>query len=281
MLNGAHGILYSKDAEADRAFLRDVLKLTYVDLGHGWLIFGLPPSEIAVHPTDGEGYHELFLMCSDIEGFVREMREHDRECAPVRDAGWGLLSQVSLPGGGKLGVYEPRHPRPEPMGSGTPKGRSGGGRRSKTRPTKKRGKGTARKKVGASRSGSSRDRFRRATLESIRKGKMLRIRAGSEPHRFIGIWAVVVEDRVFVRSWSLKPRGWFRTFQKEPRGTILVDGREMAVRSVLTKSERLKKAIDQAYLEKYDTKGSIKYARDLGRAKSRATTTELVPLPRV
>lgn len=115
-------------------------------------------------------------------------------------------------------------------------------------------------------------------VAKIRDGKFLGIRAGTAPHRFIGIWAVVVEDRVFVRSWSLKPRSWYRTFLEEPRGTINVEGRELAVRAVRTRSERLKDAIDQAYLEKYKTPGSIKYARDMGRKKSRDTTTELVPL---
>src|SRR5687768_15939628 len=115
-------------------------------------------------------------------------------------------------------------------------------------------------------------------VTSIREGKILGIRAGTQPHRFIGIWAVVVEGRVFVRSWSLKPRSWYRTFLEEPRGTINVEGREIAVRAVRTRSERLKDAIDRAYLEKYKTPGSIKYARDMGRARSRATTTELVPL---
>jgi hypothetical protein len=120
-------------------------------------------------------------------------------------------------------------------------------------------------------------RFAEDVVDSIRDGKILGIRAGTKPHRFIGIWAVVVERRVFVRSWSLKPRSWYRTFLEERRGTINVDGREISVRAVQTRSERLKKAVDQAYLEKYKTPGSIKYARDLGRAKSRATTTELVP----
>lgn len=120
-------------------------------------------------------------------------------------------------------------------------------------------------------------RFASAVVDSIRDGKILGIRAGTKPHRFIGIWAVVVERRVFVRSWSLKPRSWYRTFLEEPRGTINVDGREIPVRAIHTRSERLKKAVDQAYLEKYNTPGSVKYARDLGRAKSRATTTELVP----
>lgn len=121
-------------------------------------------------------------------------------------------------------------------------------------------------------------RFTGAVLASIRDDKMLRIRAGTSPHRFIGIWAVVVEGRVFVRSWSLKPRSWYRTFLEEPRGAILVADREIVVRALRTRSERLKDAVDRAYLEKYNTRASIQYARDLGRPKSRATTTELVPL---
>ena len=122
--------------------------------------------------------------------------------------------------------------------------------------------------------------FPNKIIAAIRDGKILGIRAGTAPHRFIGIWAVVVESRVFVRSWSLKPRSWHRTFLQEPRGTIVVSDREISVRAVRTRSERLKDAISRAYLEKYNTPGSIKYARDLGRAKSRATTTELVPFAR-
>lgn len=119
--------------------------------------------------------------------------------------------------------------------------------------------------------------FRRDILTAIRDSKILGIRAGTEPHRFIGIWVVVVQGRVFVRSWSMKPRGWHRTFLEVPHGAIQIADREIAVRAVFTRSERLKAAIDLAYLEKYNTPGSIKYARDLGRAKSRGTTTELVP----
>lgn len=115
-------------------------------------------------------------------------------------------------------------------------------------------------------------------LAAIRDGKIIGIRAGTQQHKFIGIWAVVVEGRVFVRSWSLKPRSWYRTFLEEPRGTINVLDREIPVRAVHTRSERLKQAVSRAYLEKYNTPGSIKYAKDMGRAKSRATTTELVPL---
>jgi hypothetical protein len=123
-----------------------------------------------------------------------------------------------------------------------------------------------------------RRRFPDDVLATIRDGKILGIRAGTAPHRFIGIWVVVVQGRVFVRSWSLKPRSWYRTFLEEPRGTVNINGREMPVRAVHTRSDRLKDAVDRAYLEKYHTPGSIKYARDLGREKSSLTTTELVPL---
>ncbi len=121
-------------------------------------------------------------------------------------------------------------------------------------------------------------RFSKNILAAIRDGHILGIRAGTQPHRFIGIWAVVVEGRVFVRSWSLKPRSWYRTFLEEPRGAIQVGEREIAVRAVQTRSERLKDLVSRAYLQKYHTPGSIQYARDLGRAKSRATTTELAPV---
>jgi hypothetical protein len=114
-------------------------------------------------------------------------------------------------------------------------------------------------------------------LAVLREGKALRIRAGTSQHRFIAIWAVVVKDRVFIRSWSVKPYGWHRTFLKEPRGTIQVADQEVAVRAVLIKDKRLRDAIDGAYLEKYNTAGALKYARDLGSPKSRATTIELVP----
>jgi hypothetical protein len=120
-------------------------------------------------------------------------------------------------------------------------------------------------------------RFPAGVVARIREGKILGLRAGTRPHRFIGVWVVVVEGRVFVRSWSLKPRSWWRTFLEEPRGTIDVGGRRIPVRAVQTRSERLKAAIDAAYLEKYKTPGSVRYARDLARARSKATTTELVP----
>ena len=113
MLVGAHSIIYSRDAEADRAFLKDVLGLPSVDVGHGWLIFGLPPSEVAVHPAEGNDRHELYLMCDDVHATVEELARKGVEFAgPVRDEGWGLLTAIRLPGGGELGLYEPRHPSP-------------------------------------------------------------------------------------------------------------------------------------------------------------------------
>jgi len=121
-------------------------------------------------------------------------------------------------------------------------------------------------------------RFPAGVVAAIRDGQVLGIRAGTQPHRIIGIWAVVVEGRVFVRSWSLKPRSWWRTLLEEPRGIVQAAGRTIPVRAIQTRSERLKEAIDRAYLEKYHTPGSLKFARDLGRARSRGTTTELVPV---
>jgi hypothetical protein len=115
MITGAHSIIYSTNPEADRAFLRDVLKLTHVDVGHGWLIFGLPPAEVAVHPSDENGVHEFYLMCDDLDTFIAELTKHDIACDPVQDLRYGLVTQLVLPGGGKLGVYQPRHARPEPM----------------------------------------------------------------------------------------------------------------------------------------------------------------------
>ena len=115
MITGAHSIIYSKNPEADRRFLRDVLQLTNVDVGDGWLIFGLPPAEVAVHPSEENNEHEFYLMCDDIEAFVGQMKKKRVACGPVQDMGWGLLSQITLPGGGNLGVYQPRHARPNPM----------------------------------------------------------------------------------------------------------------------------------------------------------------------
>jgi catechol 2,3-dioxygenase-like lactoylglutathione lyase family enzyme len=110
MINGAHVIIYSRDAEADRAFFRDVLEYPHVDAGGGWLIFKLPPGEVAVHPADKPS-HELYLMCDDVNATIEQLAAKGVSCGPVSDQGWGLLTIIRLPGGGELGLYEPRHPK--------------------------------------------------------------------------------------------------------------------------------------------------------------------------
>ncbi|MGO8968067.1 MAG: VOC family protein [Myxococcaceae bacterium] len=117
MVTGAHVILYSKDAERDRDFFRDVLKLPHVDAGHGWLIFGLPPSEVAVHPADDSELHALYLLCDDVRDFIASMKVKGIQCNAVEEQRWGSLTHLTLPGGGKLGVYQPKHPRPPPAAS--------------------------------------------------------------------------------------------------------------------------------------------------------------------
>jgi catechol 2,3-dioxygenase-like lactoylglutathione lyase family enzyme len=111
MINGAHVIIYSRDAEADRAFFRDTLGYPYVDAGNDWLIFRLPPAEVAVHPTDGEPVHELYLMCDDVDETVAELATKGVEfTTPVTDVRWGRRTAIRLPGGGKVGLYQPFHP---------------------------------------------------------------------------------------------------------------------------------------------------------------------------
>ncbi len=120
MIIGAHSIIYSKRPVADRAFLRDVLNFPNVDAGDGWLIFGLPPSELAVHPAEENDVHEFYLLCDDVEAFISDMKKRKITCGPVQGLGWGRLTELRLPGGGRLGVYEPRHARPKAMGSRLP-----------------------------------------------------------------------------------------------------------------------------------------------------------------
>ncbi|MET9692534.1 VOC family protein [Streptomyces sp. NPDC006514] len=111
MISGAHVILYSQDAEADRAFIRDVLDFPMVDAGGGWLIFKLPPAEVAVHPTDGPPRHEFYLMCDNLDSHLREFRAKGVEVArPVSEQRWGKLTAVRLPSGAELPLYEPLHP---------------------------------------------------------------------------------------------------------------------------------------------------------------------------
>ena len=112
MIIGAHAIIYSTNSDADRAFLRDVIELTHVDVGGGWLIFGLPPSELAVHPGDEKNRHELYLMVDDVTGFVEAMAARGIACGELQDLRWGVLTSLTLPSGGTLGVYQPRHARP-------------------------------------------------------------------------------------------------------------------------------------------------------------------------
>ena len=109
---GSHSIIYSRDAEANRRFLRDVLRFPNVDVGEGWLVFGLPPSEVAVHPGESNDEHEFYLMCDDIGDFIAAMTRENVECSGVTEAPWCRLVAITLPGGGKLGVYEPKHARP-------------------------------------------------------------------------------------------------------------------------------------------------------------------------
>ena len=112
LITGAHAIIYSADPEADILFFKNVLKFPNVDLGHGWLIFRLPPSEMAVHPSADGRIQELYLMCADIHLFVEEMAAYKITCSAIETQRWGLITHLTLPGGGKLGVYEPKHVRP-------------------------------------------------------------------------------------------------------------------------------------------------------------------------
>ena len=112
MIFGAHVILYSKDAEADRAFLRDLLGFSSVDAGHGWLIFALPPAEAAVHPAENSDRHELYFMCDDLKAEMKTLGEKGVRFSEVQEARWGSVTKILLPGGSEVGLYQPRHPSP-------------------------------------------------------------------------------------------------------------------------------------------------------------------------
>jgi predicted enzyme related to lactoylglutathione lyase len=116
MITSVHTIIFSKNADAARDFFKDVLKLDSVDAGGGWLIFALPPAELAVHPTDGASMHELYLVCDDVERTTAELQAKGVEIIqPITDQGWGLLTRLRIPSGDEIGIYEPRHPQPAPM----------------------------------------------------------------------------------------------------------------------------------------------------------------------
>jgi catechol 2,3-dioxygenase-like lactoylglutathione lyase family enzyme len=110
MIFGAHIVLYSKDADADRAFLQDVLGFKSVDAGRGWLIFALPPSEAAVHPAESNDRPQLYLMCDDLYTEIESLKNKGVTCSPVEEARWGSITRIRLPGGGELGLYQPKHP---------------------------------------------------------------------------------------------------------------------------------------------------------------------------
>jgi hypothetical protein len=109
---GAHVIVYSTNAEADRDFFRDVLRYPYADAGHGWLIFALPPAELAVHPSDDNDTHEIYLMCDDVHGIVADLQARGVACSAIEEQRWGSITRLTLPGGGKLGIYQAKHPSP-------------------------------------------------------------------------------------------------------------------------------------------------------------------------
>jgi catechol 2,3-dioxygenase-like lactoylglutathione lyase family enzyme len=110
MIFGAHVIVYSKDADADRGFFRDVLGFPSVDAGHGWLIFALPPAEAAIHPADENGRHELYLMCDDLKAEISTLKKKGVVCSELHEERWGSITRIRLPGGGEVGLYQPKHP---------------------------------------------------------------------------------------------------------------------------------------------------------------------------
>ena len=110
MISGAHVVIYSKNAEADRAFFRDVLGFKSVDAGHGWLIFALPPGEAAFHPADESAAHELYFMCDDLKAEMAALAKKGVQCSSVQEQRWGSITKMPLPGGGQIGIYQPKHP---------------------------------------------------------------------------------------------------------------------------------------------------------------------------
>ena len=110
MISGAHVVVYSRNAAADRAFFRDILGFKSVDAGHGWLIFARPLAEAAFHPSDDNRVHELYLMCEDLKAEIASLAKKNVKCSKVEEARWGSITKIWLPGGGKVGLYQPKHP---------------------------------------------------------------------------------------------------------------------------------------------------------------------------
>jgi catechol 2,3-dioxygenase-like lactoylglutathione lyase family enzyme len=110
VISGAHVIVYSKDAAADRIFFRDVLGLASVDAGHGWLLFALPPAEAAFHPAENNDRHQLYFMCDDLDAEIKSLAGRNVVCSPVQEERWGSITTIRLPGGGEIGLYQPKHP---------------------------------------------------------------------------------------------------------------------------------------------------------------------------
>jgi hypothetical protein len=134
-ITGAHTILYSRDADADRKFLQEHFPLPQIDAGGGWLIFGLPPSEVAIHPSDDNDRCEFYLLCDDVRGLERSLRSKGVSCSAIEELRWGSLIRVALPGGGKLSVYQPKHARPPTR---TPRKRAAAKKLSGKRGTKRK-----------------------------------------------------------------------------------------------------------------------------------------------
>jgi catechol 2,3-dioxygenase-like lactoylglutathione lyase family enzyme len=117
MISGAHVVVYTKDAEADRTFFHDVLGFRSVDAGHGWLIFGLPPGEAAFHPSEKNGPHELYFLCEDLKIEMAALTEKGVTCSAVHEERWGSITKIRLPGGGEIGLYQPKHPTALDLGT--------------------------------------------------------------------------------------------------------------------------------------------------------------------
>jgi catechol 2,3-dioxygenase-like lactoylglutathione lyase family enzyme len=117
MISGSHVIVYTKNAEADRAFFRDVLGFKSVDAGHGWLIFALPPAEAAFHPSDKNGPHELYFLCDNLKSEMAALAKEGVTCSAVHEERWGSITRIQLPGGGEIGLYQPKHPTALALGS--------------------------------------------------------------------------------------------------------------------------------------------------------------------